>query len=75
MSGGRSMLIKVNVVPDSRDDIVEQTGPDTYTVCVRAKPQHGHANKLATHLLATYFKTQVRMVSGGTRTSKVFRVG
>lgn len=69
------MLIKVTVSPGSSEDRIEQVSPDTYHICVKAGPQHGHANKVVTALLARHFGTSARMVSGGTRTHKIFRIG
>jgi uncharacterized protein (TIGR00251 family) len=69
------MLIKVTVHPESHEDRIVQTGTDTYEVYVRAGAQNGHANKMVTALLVRHFDTSVRMVSGGVRTHKIFRVG
>ncbi len=68
------MLIKVTVHPESHEDKVVRIGDDSYEVYVRAGAQNGHANKVVTMLLAQHFGTGVRMVSGGTRTHKVFRI-
>ena len=69
------MLIKVTVHPESHEDLIVEKEPDAYEVYVRASAQHGHANRVVTMLLAKHFGKSVRMVSGGTRTHKVFRVG
>ena len=69
------MLIKVTVYPESHEDRIVEKAPDAYEVYVRASAQHGHANKVVTALLAKQCGASVRMVSGGTRTHKVFRVG
>jgi uncharacterized protein (TIGR00251 family) len=69
------MLIKVTVHPESHEDQIVQKALDAYEVYVRASAQNGHANRVVSALLAKYFGKGVRMVSGGTRTHKVFRVG
>lgn len=69
------MLIKVTVIPGSSQEYVRKIGVDQYEVAVRAEAQHGHANRVASYLLAKHFGASARMVSGGTRTHKVFRIG
>lgn len=69
------MLLKVKVFPDSYENKLEQTGKDTCEVHVRARAQNGHANKEATALLAKHFGKSVQMVSGGTKSHKIFRIG
>ena len=69
------MFIKVTVYPGYTQDSVVQNGIDMYTVYVRAGAQNGHANKAVTALLSKHFNTSARMVSGGTRTRKIFRIG
>lgn len=68
------MLIKVTVFPDSHQDRVVEITPDKYEVYVRASAQNGHANKVVTALLSKHFGKGVKMVSGGTRTHKIFQV-
>jgi uncharacterized protein (TIGR00251 family) len=68
-------LIKVHVFPESHKDTVVRLEGDLFEVYVRAGAQHGHANKVVTSLLAKYFGISARMVSGGTRTHKIFRIG
>jgi|GEM_PF-6488581 len=69
------MLIKVAGYPDSHEDNVVEVASDAYEVYVRASAQHGHANKVVTALLGKHFGTSVRMMTGGVRTHKVFRIG
>ena len=69
------MLIKVIVHPQSHEERLVRIADDRYEVHVRAGAQHGHANKVVTAILAQHFTTSVRMVSGGTRTHKIFLVG
>lgn len=68
------MFIKVTVHPESTQDSIAQRGPDVYDVYVRASAQHGHANKVVTALLSKHFGSGVRMVSGGTRSHKIFAI-
>lgn len=69
------MLIKVIVFPGSSEEYVRQIAADQYEVAVRAEAQNGHANRVASYLLAKHFGTSAKLVSGGTRTHKVFRIG
>lgn len=68
------MLIKVTVFTDSHEDKVVEIALDKYEVYVMASPQNGHANKVTTALLRAHFGKGVQMVSGGTRTHKIFKV-
>ena len=68
------MLIKVTVHPESNEDSVIEKAPDTYEVFVRARPENNHANLLATHLLSEHLGRGVKLVSGSTRTHKIFKV-
>ncbi len=68
------MLIKVKVFPESSEDAVEKVGIDTYHVSVRAGAQNNHANRVTIHLLTKHFGTGVKLVSGGTRQNKIFKV-
>ncbi len=68
------MLIKVTVIPESSQNEVVETGPDTLAVYVRAAARNGHANREASFLIAKHYNRGVRLVSGGTRTQKIFEV-
>lgn len=68
------MLIKVRVFPGSSENKIEQTGPGSYYVWVRAQAEHNHANILTTHLLTEHLKKGLKLVSGATKQNKVFRV-
>ncbi len=69
------MLLKVHVFPESHEDRIVEIGSDTLEVYVRASAQNGHANKVVTALLGKHFGASARMVLGGTRSHKVFRIG
>ncbi len=68
------MLIKVKVFPESGEDKIEMVDTENYKVFVRAGAQNGHANKEVIYLLSKHFGRGVKMVSGGTRPSKIFEV-
>ncbi|MEK7227994.1 MAG: DUF167 domain-containing protein [Patescibacteria group bacterium] len=68
------MHIKVKVFSESGEDRVDQVGKDAYEVYVRAGAQNGHANKEVIYLLSKHFGKGIKMVSGGTRQSKIFEV-
>lgn len=68
------MFIKVRVFPESYEDKIEQQSKDIFDVYVRAAAQNGHANKLAIYLLSKHFGCSVKLVSGGTRSHKIFEV-
>lgn len=68
------MHIKIKVFPESHEDKVVEVGKGTYEVFVRAGAQNGHANRETIYLLSKHFGKGVKMVSGGTRQSKIFEV-
>ena len=68
------MLIKVRVYPESHENKVVQTETDRYEVFVRARAEHNHANLLATHLLCQHLGRGVKLISGGTKQHKIFKV-
>lgn len=69
------MLIKVIVIPESSQEYVREIALGQYEVAVCAAAQHGHANRLASYLLAKHFSASATLVSGGTRTHKIFKIG
>jgi uncharacterized protein (TIGR00251 family) len=69
------MLLKVTVHPESQEDRVEMIAADACEVYVRAGAQNGRANKAVAALLAKKFGTSVRLVSGGARRHKIFKIG
>lgn len=68
------MLIKVRVFPESGEEGIVPQSDDTFDVYVRAAPQNGHANREVAHLLSRHFNCGVKLVSGGTRSHKIFEV-
>jgi uncharacterized protein (TIGR00251 family) len=69
------MFLKVLVYPESREDKVVMIGEDACEVYVRAGAHNGHANRVASALLSKHFGAGVRLVSGGTRRNKIFKIG
>ena len=68
------MFIKVRVFPGSDEDRVVEQSSDMVDVYVRALPQNGHANRLASYVLSKHFGCGVRLVKGGTSTHKLFEL-
>lgn len=68
------MLIKVKVFPDSHENMVVEKGKDSFEVFVRARAENNHANLLTTHLLSKHLSLGVKLVSGGTKQNKIFKV-
>lgn len=68
------MLIKVKVYPESHENLVVQKSPDSYEIFVKAGAQNNHANTLARYLLSKHLSLNVKMVSGGTKQNKIFKV-
>lgn len=59
----------------SNEEYVREIKVGQYEVAVQAEAQHGHANRVASYLLAKHFGTSAKLVSGGTRTHKIFKIG
>lgn len=70
------MYKKVQVVPESTVEFVQEISADTLSVAVRGKAERGLANRRALQLLAAYFGTEkrVRMVSGHHSPHKIVSV-
>lgn len=68
------MLIKVRAFPDSHEDRIEKISDDTYHVYVRASAQNGHANKMVTYIVNKHFGVNSKLVAGGTRHNKIFKI-
>ncbi len=68
------MLIKVKVYPESYENAVVQKSKDSYEVFVRARAENNHANTLATHLLSKHLSCGVKLVSGGAKQNKIFKI-
>ncbi|MCC6198770.1 DUF167 domain-containing protein [Candidatus Nomurabacteria bacterium] len=60
--------------PESSEDKIKQQSDDVFDVRVRAAAQNGHANREVIHLLSKHFNAGVKLVSGGTRSHKIFEV-
>lgn len=71
------MRIKVKVIAHASRDAIEELGGDSYKVWVRALPEKGKANEAVAKLLALNFDvlvSNVKLVSGGTSSQKVFEI-
>lgn len=71
------MRIKVKVTPRSSRNAIEKLREGEYRVWVTAVPEKGKANRAVIELLALecrVAKSQIRLVSGQTSSSKVFEL-
>ena len=71
------MLIKVKAFPSSKKEKIEEVGPDSLEVSVKADPSRGEANKRIVQLLSIHFRTtagNVRMVKGARSRNKIFDI-
>jgi uncharacterized protein (TIGR00251 family) len=71
------MKIAVKVKPQAKQDKVEKTSSDGYTVWVKAKAVEGAANQAAIKILAEYFhtpKSNIALIKGAKSRNKIFEV-
>ena len=71
------MRITVKAKPSAREEKVEKTGENTYTVSVKEPPVKGKANEAIKNALAVYFKTgsvSVKIVSGYSSRNKIIEI-
>lgn len=67
------MLIKVKVFPCSKKEgIIKKK--DGFEVRVKEKPFQNKANQRVLEVLKQYFKSEVKLVKGGKKRNKVFKV-
>lgn len=61
------LLIKLTVYPNSKKNIITQTGDTVYQVQLKAKPERNQANQLLIQALAEYFQLEtknIRIITG-----------
>ncbi len=66
------------VVPPKERLFGTEETKDFYVVCVKEPPREGRANEAVVRELADYFgstKSEVKLVSGATSKTKVFKIG
>ena len=71
------MKITVKAKPSSREERVEEIGPDQFNVSVKEPPVQGRANEAIVRALAEHFgvsRTSVRITSGWTSRNKTLEI-
>ena len=71
------MIIKVRVVPNSREESMQKTGERTYRLKLREKAIEGRANVVAIEKIAAYFgvrKSEVILVRGAKSREKAILI-
>lgn len=69
------MYLKLKVIPDSKQEKVEQMKDDEYRVWVKAPAERGLANTRVLELMRElYPNKRVRLVSGHTSPSKIVSI-
>ena len=71
------MRVVVKVKPNSKEERVEKTGENSFTVRVKAKPTDGKANDAVRDALSEYFgvkRSRVTLLVGPASRQKVFDI-
>ncbi len=69
------MFIRIEVIPESRNDSVVAEETDRFVVAVRAKAEQGQANRRVLELLRQQFRgKRIRLVSGHHSSHKIVSV-
>ena len=71
------MKIAVKVKPNSKQDLVEPTGENQYTVRVKEKAIEGRANDAVIALLSKYFvvpKSSITVLVGAKNRNKIITI-
>jgi uncharacterized protein (TIGR00251 family) len=69
------MYLKLKVIPDSKQEKVEQLKDDEYRVWVKAPAENNHANTRVLEIVREMHPNKkVRLVSGHTSPSKIVSV-
>lgn len=69
------MYLKLKVVPDSREEKIEQLKEDEYRIWVKAPAENNHANTRVLEIIRDIHPgKRVRLVSGHTSPSKIVSV-
>lgn len=69
------MYLKLKVIPDSKNEKVEQLKDDEYRVWVKAPAENNKANTRVLEIIRElYVNKRVRLVSGHTSPSKIISI-
>ncbi|MBC8358281.1 MAG: DUF167 domain-containing protein [Candidatus Aminicenantes bacterium] len=71
------MKIFVKVKPRAKENRIEQTDKNQFSVWVQARPEKGQANRAVIEILAEYFglsKSRVMLLKGQTAKQKTFEI-
>jgi uncharacterized protein YggU (UPF0235/DUF167 family) len=69
------MYLKLKVIPDAKEEKVEQLKVDEYRIWVKAPAENNHANTRVLEIIRDMHpNTRVRLVSGHTSPSKIVSV-
>lgn len=69
------MYLKLKVVPDSRQEKIEQLKDDEYRVWVKAPAENNRANERVLEMMREMFPDKrIRLISGHTSPSKIVSV-
>ena len=69
------MYLKLKVVPDSRQEKIEQLKDDEYRVWVKAPAENNRANERVLEMIREMFPDKrIRLISGHTSPSKIVSV-
>jgi len=72
------MKILVKVKPNSREERVEKTGENEFTLRIKAPAKEGKANKAVVKLLSEHFlvpKSRIAIIKGTAGRTKVINIG
>ena len=73
----RKMKISVKVKPNAKQERVEKTGENNFSVWVKEKPVEDKANRAVVEALAEYFgvsRSRINLLKGQTARQKFFEV-
>lgn len=70
------MYVKIQVIPESREERVTEETPDRLVVSAREKAERGLANRRLLHMLSAHFGTgkRIRIISGHHSSHKIISV-
>ncbi len=71
------MKISIRVKPNSKENQVEETGPNELLVRVKAPPQENKANQEVVKILSKYFqvpRSRISIVSGLQSKQKIVKI-
>ena len=71
------MKISIKVKPNSKENQVEETGPNEFLVRVKAPPQENRANQEVVKILSKYFqvpRSRISILSGLRSKQKIVKI-